>query len=156
FDRLKFDHCKSADGWDYSRVASETYYECAHCAARLTDAHKPEMIAAGKLVYVDADSGADAELDAGNTSRALQIPATYSLFTPGGRLAVMFLEAKHKGPDALRTFVTDELAQPWREKIEAPTGDIISACIDPERAPGTVPQGTIAITAGVDVQQNRI
>ena len=156
FARVRFDHCRTDDKWNLERVANETYYECEACGARLTDVHKPAMIAAGKLVYVDPDTNEPTEPDAGNRSRTLQVPATYSLFTTWGAVAKMFLEAKAKGPDNLRIWTTDEIAQPWVETVDAPTPHAIAACIDPERAPGTVPEGTLAITAGVDVHKDRL
>lgn len=157
FDRLRFEHCKDESGWNLERVIRETFYECEHCAAHLADAHKPNMILAGRLQYVDPDTWQPVEdPPAGHSARTLQIPATYSLFTPWGRLAAMLLEAKSKGPEALRVFVTDELAMPWVEQADRPEAHALVACIDAERAPGTVPEGTVALTAGVDLQKEWI
>jgi phage terminase large subunit GpA-like protein len=153
---LKFRHCKTQDGWDRARLASETYYECSECAARLTDQHKAKMVSAGRLEYVDPDSGKPKPLDKSNTSRTLQVPSTYSLFTTWPQMAGMFLDAVDEGPDTLRIFVTDELAEPWKEKTEAPEMDALRKCIDPERHSGSLPDGAWVITAGVDIQLHSI
>jgi phage terminase large subunit GpA-like protein len=156
FRGLKFGEAKSGDRWDHSLLPSSTYYECPYCAARMTDHHKASMIARGRLQYVDPDTGDLRPLRSHVLSRTLQVPATYSLFTPWWRLAAMFLDAKAKGTENLRIFITDETAEPWRETTDSPTVDVLADCIDEERLPGEVPSGTLAITVGADIQEDRI
>lgn len=164
FERIRFGHCRmgSSQGsppvaavpqdWNYDRVVAETYYECEHetCRAHLTDADKAAMIRAGRVQYVDPESEAACG-PPGRSTRALQVPATYSLFTPWGLLARQFLEAKHRGGDVLRVFITDELAQPYRTQFLAPAEAAIRACVDADRGPLQVPADAIALTAGFDV-----
>jgi phage terminase large subunit GpA-like protein len=158
---IVFDHCKAKDGtWDLERVERETRFKCAGCGSLIPEEHKAGMIAAGKLVYIDPANGYTPlpEPPAGNTSRTLQIPATYSLFTSWGTLAKMFLEAVQKGPDSLRVFITDELAEPYEEAGDRPDLDAVRRCIDDDRNPGQLPHGepVIGITCGVDVQEKRV
>lgn len=156
WSRVKFDHCKTTDGWDLDRVARETYYECEHCQAALTDADRATMIRTGRLQYVDPETGEPCQPDPGNRAKTLQVPATYSLFTPLGQLAVMFIKAKAKGPEALRIFITDELAEAWRPPTDAPSLDVARRAVDRDRARGTLPDETVAITAGCDVHADLI
>lgn len=156
WSRVRFNHCHSANGWDFDRVARETYYECEHCHAELSDADRAAMIKAGRLQYVDPETGEPFKPSPGNRARALQIPATYSLFTPLGQLATMFLRAKAKGPDALRIFVTDELAEAWHQPTEAPAIEVARRAADPDRNRGSVPDEAVAITAGCDVHADLI
>jgi phage terminase large subunit GpA-like protein len=114
------------------------------------------MIGNGRIAFVDPATGAIVEPDRQNTSRALQIPATYSLFTPWWKLASMFLESKAKGVESLRIFITDELAEPWREPNDAPTYEVLEGCIDVDRPQGQVPEETLALTAAADLQEDRI
>ena len=157
FDRVKFGHCRDEHGeWVKERILQQAFYECEKCHDRCTERDKTWMINRGELACVDPDTGEAREHDIGNDSVALQVPATYSLYTTWGELAVMFLDAKEAGPEALKVFVTDELAEPSREAVDVPTASAIEEAIDHERAAGTVPDNVLAITAGVDVQKNRM
>lgn len=155
FDRVRFDHCRRKDGtWDKLRVRSTTFYECPECSARIVDSQKAGMIAGGAGVCVEPGTGKPQTPEPGNRSRTLQIPAAYSLFTPWGELAASFLEAKEKGPEQLRIWVTDEAAEPWREPTDSPGRDTLRACIDADRAVGAVPDEApvVALATGIDVQ----
>lgn len=157
FDNLQFGECKRADGtWDLGRVREETYYLCPYCQAATSEGEKLPMLAAGVLQRVNIETG-EAIKDSGDGIHrevTLQIPASYSPFTPWGELAVSFLKATAEGPESLRIFVTDELARPWKTPGEAPTASELDRLID-GRATGTVPPEAVLLTAGVDVQADR-
>ena len=156
FDRLHFEGARRGEKWEYSKLADCTYYECASCRAHLVDADKPEMIRSGRMQCIDLEHRTPTE-PTGQPSRTLQIPSTYSLFTSWSALAQMFLVAKAAGADALRLFTNDEQAEPWREKpADAPTIDRMTQLIDEDRPPGVIPYGTLALTAGVDIQADRL
>jgi phage terminase large subunit GpA-like protein len=159
FARVKFAHCKRPGGtglsaWDLERVARDSYYQCPACNAEVRDVDRAAMIRTGRLQFVDVETGEPCECDAARRTYTLHVPATYSLFTPLGSLAVSFLSAKHKGKEALRVFVTDELAKPWREATDAPTITMAHRAVDRDRPRGTVPDEVIAVTAGVDVHHD--
>jgi phage terminase large subunit GpA-like protein len=159
FERVKFGHCRAKDGrglaaWDLARVARDTYYQCPACNAEVRDVDRAAMIRGGRLQFVSHETGEMVKPDPAKRTYTLHVPATYSLFTPLGTVAASFLLAKHKGREALRIFVTDELAKPWREPSEAPTITMAHRAVDPDRPRGTVPEDVAAVSAGVDVHHN--
>ena len=62
---------------------------------------------------------------------------------------------KKENPIDLQTFVNTSLAENWVEKGEAPEWEILLSRRE-EYAPGTVPAGSLFLTAGVDVQRDRV
>lgn len=82
-----------------------------------------------------------------------------SLYSPlgwksWGQIATQFLDAQ-KSPSALKTFVNTILAETWKQKGDAPDWERIYR----RRLSydfGTCPEGTLFLTAGVDIQRDRI
>ncbi|HRJ90085.1 MAG TPA: phage terminase large subunit family protein [Pyrinomonadaceae bacterium] len=86
-------------------------------------------------------------------SAGFKINELYSPFTNWGSMAEAFLKAK-KNPTVLKTFVNTSLGETWEEsgeKIEY--ADLKFA---QEDYPAEVPDGVLVLTAGVDVQGNRL
>lgn len=154
---VKFDHCRTSDeGWDYDKVRADTFYECEHCNTSIFEHQKAGMIAAGRIQQIDPVTSLPLDVKP-RQEVALQIPATYSPVTTWGELAVMFLKAKHRGPNVLRIFVTDELAEPWEDIGGSADLDQLKRCIDVERSQYTLPADELlALTCGVDIQADRM
>lgn len=72
-----------------------------------------------------------------------------------GHLAAEFLAAKDAGPAQLQVFVNTALGETWHQRGEAPAWDRLY-----ERRKsypvGTIPVEPLALTAGVDVQRDRL
>ena len=87
---------------------------------------------------------------------SFHIWAAYS-FSPNaswGQLAEEFLAAKDN-PQTLKTFVNTVLGETWKERGEAPDWERLYA--RRESYPiGSVPEGVKFLTAGVDVQKDRV
>ncbi len=66
-----------------------------------------------------------------------------------------FLSAKAGGDEAMKTFVNTSLGETWMESGEAPDWRRLSDRRE-RWTPGTVPQGGLFLTAGADVQKDRI
>lgn len=96
---------------------------------------------------------ADGEF-AGHAS--FHIWAAYSLSPNAtwGQLAAEFVEAKHQGPEKLKTFVNTVLGETWHDRGEAPDWERLYLRREPYPI-GTVPAGVRFLTAGVDVQKDR-
>ncbi len=78
-------------------------------------------------------------------------------FSPGagwGNIAQEFLEAKAGGVETLRVFVNTTLGETWKEAGEAPDWEPLYARREAYQR-GTVPEGVLFLTAGVDVQRDR-
>lgn len=127
--------------WDEGK-AGEAYYVC-ESGCVIEHEHKQEMLARG-------------EWRAGKpfTGRAgFHIWEGYSPFVTWGEMALNFLEAK-KSRAALKVFINTSLAEGWEETTEqATTDDLIDRC---EEFAVAVPRGVLVLTAGVDVQGNRL
>ena len=134
--------------WD-DRRPETVRYQCEHCGERFEELHKPAMLRAGEW---------RATAPAGNGRTAgFQLSGLYS---PLGwcsweQLVDDFLRAKGDAP-ALKAFVNTRLAETWEEDYAAK----ISAEGLIERRQdyrsGLCPEGVVLLTAGVDVQDNRL
>ncbi len=134
--------------WDDGRPET-AQYQCEHCTERFEELHKPAMLRRGEW---------RATAPAGNGRTAgFQLSGLYS---PLGwcsweQLVEDFLRAKGDAP-ALKAFVNTRLAETWEEDYAAK----ISADGLMERRldyrSGLCPAGVVLLTAGVDVQDNRL
>jgi phage terminase large subunit GpA-like protein len=123
-------------------------YVCRECGAIIDEHHKTHMIAAGR--WVPENPGAKI--------RGYHINALYYQIGLGPRwadLVEMWLDAQND-PARLKTFINDRLAEAWEDPaMRAVKHNIIADRA--ERYPlRTAPAGVLAITAGVDTQDNRL
>lgn len=82
-----------------------------------------------------------------------------SLYSPYGWMSWQTCakewEAAQGNPEKLRTFVTGVLGLPWREREETPDWRRLYERREDWQI-GTVPEGVLVLTAGADVQRDRI
>ncbi len=123
-------------------------YECEHCGERISELHKGRMLAAGEW-------RATAPFDGRTAGFHLS-----GLYSPLGwlswsQMAEDFIRAKGDAP-LLKTFINTRLSETWDEdtgtKINADA--LLDRVEDYER--GQVPEPALVLTAGVDVQDNRL
>ena len=123
-------------------------YECEHCKERFSEVNKGRMLAAGEWRATAPGDGKTAGFHLSG------------LYSPLGWLSWAelvddFLRAKGDAP-LLKTFINTRLAETWDEQ----TGTRIDAEGLMERVEpyerGVVPDGVLCLTAGVDVQDNRL
>jgi phage terminase large subunit GpA-like protein len=139
FDRLKWDNVH----WDEGNPRG-AWYACPHCGGAITDADKLRMLQRGRWQASAAFDGV----------AGFHINELYSPWVPFGSTAAAFVDAK-RSPETLQTWVNTSLGETWVERGEAPTHDrVMAMCGD--YALGEVPDGAIALSAGVDVQKNRL
>jgi phage terminase large subunit GpA-like protein len=123
-------------------------YECEHCKERFSEINKGRMLAAGEWRATAPGDGKTAGFHLSG------------LYSPLGWLSWAelvddFLRAKGDAP-LLKTFINTRLAETWDEQ----TGTRIDAeglleRVEPYER-GVVPDGVLCLTAGVDVQDNRL
>jgi phage terminase large subunit GpA-like protein len=92
-----------------------------------------------------------------NRHASFHIWAAYS-YSPNatwGQIAAEFLEATAAGSTELQTFVNTVLGETWHEKGEAPEWERLYERRE-EYAQAVVPNGVLVVTAGVDVQRDRL
>lgn len=141
---LRFKQLKWPETAKTPEAAQATaYYECEQCRGIITDGHKPGMLKAGQWQY---------EKKNGTRKTAFHLNAIYSPWIRFGDVAYEFLKSKNF-PELLMNFVNSWLAEPWEQTEVKLNSDKVMER-QGEYEEGVVPDGTLLITAGVDVQKN--
>ena len=126
----------------------EAFFVCRNNGCVIEESSKRAMLDAGGWVAERPFNG----------HASFHIWAAYSL-SPNAtwaQIAFEFLDAKGKGPEKLKTFVNTVLGETWREKGDAPDWERLYLRREPYEL-RTVPDAAIVVlTAGADVQKDRI
>ncbi len=133
--------------WDDGRPETARY-QCEHCGERFEELHKPAMLRAGEWRATAPSNGKTA----GFHLSGLYSPLGWCSWE---QLVEDFLRAKGDAP-ALKSFVNTRLAETWEEDYAAKVSadGLLARRLD--YAPATCPEGVVLLTAGVDVQDNRL
>ena len=149
---LKFERLR----WPQGRP-EEARYICEHCEEPIDERHKTAIM--------DPDNGADwiatAEPEVAERAQRAGLVGFHisGLYSPLGWLSWMDIAAQWEsaqGKDAeLKTFKNTILGQTWQERGEAPDWHRLYERRE-DWSLGTVPAGVLLLTAGADVQRDRI
>jgi phage terminase large subunit GpA-like protein len=127
---------------------STAAYECEVCHERFAEIHKPAMLRRGEWRATAPSNGKTAGFHLSG------------LYSPLGWLSWAemvddFLRAKTDAP-MLKSFVNTRLAETWEEDFASKVSadGLLERCEHYEAA--MVPDGGLALTVGVDVQDNRL
>jgi phage terminase large subunit GpA-like protein len=125
----------------------QAQYCCESCGALIDEHHKSQMLAKGRWVP-------SAEGDGRTQGYHLS-----SLYSPVGWFswadAARLFETAQNNPDLMKGFVNTVLGEPYEEEFEAPEWERLYE--RREKYPiGIVPQNGLFLTAGVDVQRDRL
>lgn len=143
FQTLKFGGKDVAYGLKWEEDSPEMpYYICEHCQCVIEEFEKEEMLAAGRWV-------AHAEF---NGVASFKINQLASPFVAWGRMVVDFLEAKGS-IQKLEVYTNTVLGETWKP-VEAIEYEDLAWNL--EQYPAAVPEGVLLLTAGVDIQKDRI
>jgi len=123
------------------------FFECRAGACVIEETSKRTMLERGEWRADDEFTG----------HASFHIWSAYSLSPNAtwGQIAVEFLVAKRGGTEKLKTFVNTTLGETWKERGEAPDWERLYQRRE-QYAIGTVPDGPIVLTCGVDVQKDRL
>ncbi len=121
----------------------EAAYVCEFCQKPITDAHKPAILARGEWRPTAKSRGV----------AGFHLNELYSPWVKFGDIAADFLEAK-KSPDTLQVFVNTSLGEVWDESGETISDDLLMS--RREQYYAEVPEDVVVLTAGVDVQDDRV
>lgn len=183
-DRRKFwvpcPHCSQAkgepDGFQllrFSRLVKDkvephthTCYPCEHCGAALTELDKHWMLRTAAECQ-DRGGGWIAENPSQIRIPGFWINSLYSPFVTWAQMAGKFFQAmaQRENPNILQVFYNGWLAKTWELREEYIGSDELKKRVEdyPERRPrlggGTdaiVPREVAVLTAGVDVQADRV
>ena len=148
YQELRFGNAKTEYGIKVETVAGgafRAYYRCGKCKKAIYNYHKVKMLSRGRWVSMATSSS--------KTIRSYHIS---SLYSPVGMLSWSELWNKfliaQKTPDGMRSFVNLYLGLPFKEMGSRPKLDKVIELRGGRRA-GTVADGVLFLTAGIDVQQ---
>ncbi len=131
--------------WEKNNPASVSYC-CEHCDEKIEERYKTQLLEKGKWVASNPDA----------LIRGYHLSALYSpLGWFSWRQAVAMWENAKGTPIALRVFVNTVLGETWQEQGEAPDWRRLYERRE-SYAMGQVPSSVVVLTAGVDVQKDRI
>jgi phage terminase large subunit GpA-like protein len=133
--------------WSSKTPPETVVWYCESCSGEIEERHKTEILERGR--WEPTERG---KLNA----RGFKLSALYS---PVGwytwRESVHdFLEAKEQGPTALKVWTNTVLGDVWHE--ESKTVEWEETLDAREHFPARVPADVVVLTAGVDVQANRL
>ncbi|MBK7190623.1 MAG: phage terminase large subunit family protein [bacterium] len=120
---------------------------CESCQALVPEHHKSAMLEHGRWVAQAEGDG----VTAGYHLSALYSPLGWYAW---GEMARDFLNAKHEGPEKLKTWINTCLGETWEESGEVINQDSLMA--RREHYPAVVPLPVLVLTAGGDVQDDRL
>ena len=124
-------------------------YACQSCGAVIEERSKRDMLHAGDWVMQNPE--------AEGYSYSFHLNALYSPFSKSSwaTLAAEWERAQGK-PSDLQVFINTRLAELWTETSEAAEPEGLLGRLEEGLEEGVVPDGVGALTAGVDVQANRL
>lgn len=123
-------------------LPQSAYYECEHCHKRIHHNHKTKMIAQGKWV-------AENEF---YTHAGFHLNELISPWRTWQEVVEDFLEKKAQND--LQVFFNAAMGEPWEEKGEKVDGNNIY--LRREHYGPDLPEQAVVLTAGVDVQDDRL
>lgn len=136
WDNVKFE--RDDDG----RLQGRAFMACPECGGVIEERHKEKMVAAGDWVPAGEFTGI----------AGFHISELYSPWVTWTEMARAFLASKDN-PERLKTWVNTSLGEVWHEDEEAADPDAIGNRREPYEDP---PEGVLLLTAGVDVQDDRL
>lgn len=146
-------HCGHEQPLEWSGLhwgpgGTPVYYACRECGVAIDEHHKTAMIAAGRWIAGKPDA----------KHRGYHLNCLYYPFGLGptwSTLVETWLKVQND-PAKLKTFVNDRLAETWEDPaMRAVKHNVIADRAEPYRL-RVAPRGVLAITVGVDTQDNRL
>lgn len=143
-------HCGVMDHLRWGNVVfgdsapSTARYGCEHCGALWSNAERWKAIRTGE--WRATATGAAGVV-------GFHLNELYSPWRKIEEITADFL-SKKSNPESLKTFVNTSLGETWEEQGETLDNDVLYR--RREHYPAAVPTGAVVLTAGVDVQDNRL
>lgn len=133
---------------DKCLIKGSVYYECVECKKEIREHHKRVLLRGGEW-----------RPTAKAKKRGFRSYHINALYSPPGMddwesIVENWLESKNE-PNKLRSFINLILGEPFVERGEAPSYEKVLARKGGYHA-GTVPEESLCMTMGADIQKNRI
>lgn len=123
------------------------HFVCSANGCVIEHDHKRQMVEAGEWRAAASFQG--------HASFHIWAAYSYSPNASWGQIAEEFVEANREGAEQLKTFVNTVLGETWQDRGEAPEWKLLYQRRELYRI-GSVPDGVHFITAGIDVQKDRL
>lgn len=143
-------HCDELQRLVWSQVRwqdgkpREAGYVCKHCGTLIDESCKYGMLVDGEWRATRPFTGI----------AGFHISELYSPWVTWGEMAVAFIEAS-KLPETLQTFINESLGETWVDKGATPEAEGLLARRESYTV-ASLPPGVLLVTAGTDVQDNRL
>lgn len=118
-------------------------YSCVHCSALWTEIQRHKAVKFGEWRATEPTIG----------RAGFHLSELYSPWSTLKSIVSVFLEAKGR-PELLKTWVNTSLGETWEDDGEGVDG--LGLVARREKYPAPVPMGALLLTAGIDVQRDRI
>ncbi len=129
---------------------SATVYPCEHCGAALTESDKISFMLPNGVWTAEQPHIVNVQ--------GFWINKLYSPFVTWAQMVAKFLKAervKREDTEPMKVFVNLDLAQTWEERDEDIDKEGLAKRCE-SYPPPAIPDGVIVLTAGCDVQEDRI
>lgn len=140
YEDLIFEQVK----YDESDIDNTTYYECSHCSALWNEMDRINAISNGKYIAKKEFKG----------HASFKVSKLASPWNPLSLLVKKYLDAKDNS-EKLKTFYNTQLAETYKLKADSPDHMRLYERREKYNI-NTVPKEVLFLTAGVDVQGNRL
>ncbi len=141
---LRWRHDDGSHGLIHIESTGEVFYACRHCGGQIHDHHKPAMLAAGRWIPRHPD----------RKVRGYHLNGLYAPIGLGFTWAELWRDwlLAYQDTSNLKRFINTTLGEVWEEQGDSIDDMALLARLEdyPKRPPIT------AITAGVDVQKDRL
>lgn len=139
------DHGLKFDYTDANEV-TDCWYVCISCHGRIEEWQKTQMMDQGEYKHQHPD----------RKKRGFKVSALYSPigWLSWSKIAEEFLKAR-KNAELLQVWTNTRLAETWEESGDQPQWTVLKARCEPYQ-PLTVPGDGLLLSAGVDVQHDRL
>lgn len=139
------------------RDRREAFYHCEQCNKPIEDRSKRDILNRGiwvpeEFTFEEWTSGAKDRDRAAH--RSYHVWAGYSPWLSWWEIVEVFLKTR-EDRGSLQNFVNSWLGEVWEEKIDDPTPDALEKCQRTYKL-GECPDEVLVVTAGVDVQKDRL
>ncbi len=138
YQRLEWKHVK----WEHGQPET-AHYECCHCGEPWDESMRISAISKGKWIATKETRGI----------AGFHLHGLYSPWIPIAKAVDEFLKAK-ASPDTLKVFVNTYFGETWEDEGEQV--DNTGLFNRREKYEAEVPDGVLVLTAGVDVQDDRL
>jgi len=136
-------------GADCRKRPAEAYMACPECGGVIEERHKTDMLARGEWRATCLEN-----LD--ETRRGYHLSALYSPvgWKSWAKIARQWIEAQGN-PTKLQAFINNVLAETWEVRGDKPNHEALAQRAE-DYGTDPLPAGVVLLTAGTDVQPNRL